>query len=42
MMALMINARKDEPSEERPEPVRKRKHRNDNVTPLKRREGLPE
>jgi O-antigen ligase len=37
LMALMVNARKDERTEERPEPVKRRKPRNDNVTPLKRK-----
>jgi putative inorganic carbon (HCO3(-)) transporter len=37
LMAMIAASRKDEPAEERPEPVRKREPRSDNVTPLRRR-----
>ena len=42
LMAMLVNARKDEPAEERAEPERKRRSRNDNVRPLRRREELPQ
>jgi O-antigen ligase len=38
LMAMVVNSRKrDGAAEEKPEPVRKREPRSDNVTPLKRR-----
>jgi O-antigen ligase len=42
LMAMLVNARKDEPAEERAEPERKRRSRSDNVRPLRRREELPQ
>ena len=40
LMAMIVASRREEPAEERSEPVRRRRSRSDNVTPLKRKEEL--